>query len=324
MRKIRTLLLIIVLIFGITACGNPTSKDITTPTSSEKIDEYTLVFTNEGMSLDLSWDRLDKVIQGQHKNPDMMGEAIIHNQSYSATLIKLEIVVYNLDDMKATGIKTTLTPNVSILGDTDITVCTSKPAAGQVTYIGDKYPAERLHQILRLGFENYGIQIRGIYEYGYGDNYSEGTFKLSGKVIFEDQTDVTQLHTGKLTLTDTGAKLHIKYDNILEEFGLAGDCNQPQQETVSTLGVTLFTSKQETCIGTMETIKTTCSSDARPEEWLLDLQYDRAQLNNDALLAEHTEVQQEVYAELALIFETESQEYMCTFFIRCDIDNQLN
>jgi hypothetical protein len=323
MRKILNLLLIFVLIFGITACSQNLSDENTETTIPEQIEEYTLVFSNEGMSLDLSWERLNSVIRGQHKNPDMMSEAIKQNQQYSATLIKLEIVVYNLDDTKAKGIKTALTPNISILDDTDITVCTSKPAAGQVTYIGDKYPAERLHQMLRLGFENYGIQIRGIYKYGYGDNQSEGTFKLSGKVKFEDQTDATQLHTGKLTLTETGAKLCIQYNDILEEFGLTGDYNHTQ-ETVSTLGVMLFTSKRETCIGTMEIAQMTCSPDTRPEEWLLNLQYDHAQLNNDALLAEHAAVQQEVYAELTLIFETEEQEHMCTFFIRCDMSKNLS
>ena len=68
----------------------------------------------------------------------------------------------------------------------------------------------------------------------------------------------------------------------------------------------------------------TCSPDTRPEEWLLNLQYDHAQLNNDALLAEHAAVQQEVYAELTLIFETEEQEHMCTFFIRCDMSKNLS
>lgn len=325
MRKTLNLLLIIVLIFGITACGKQISDDIPTPTTPEMIDEYTLVFTNEGMSLDLSWERLNTVFQGQHKNPDMMSAAIQDNEEYSATLIKLEIVVYNMDDMKATGIKTTLTPNISLLDDTDITVSTRKPEVGTITYIGDKYPAERLHQIMRLGFENYGIQIRGIYEYGYGDSYSENTFKLSGKVKFDDQTDVTKLHTGNLMLTDTGAELHIKFNDILEEFGLTEDSfNAHTTETITTMGVTLFTSKQQVRIGTMDILSKSYSPAERPAEWKVKLQYDRAWENNKALLSEHTSVQQEIYAELALTLETDGTERKCTFFIRCDVDSELS
>lgn len=320
MRKISSLLLILLSIFVITACKSPSVAETPT-TKPETTQEYTLTFSNDGMSIDLSWEQLDAVINGQHKNPTLMQEAIAKNKKYSATLIQLDLVVYNWDDMKETGIKTTLYPNVSLLTDKDITVCTRKPEAGQVTYIGDKYPSERLHQMLRLGFEHYGIQIRGIYEYGYEDNYSEDTFKLSGRVRFQDNTDKNKLHTGALEFTKTGAVLRVKYHDILEEFGLTNDdCAQNGKISIETWGVMLFTSKQEACIGTMDIISTQYANDKHADDWVLNIIYDRATENNQALLDEYAEVQQEIYAELTLGLTTATGETRtCTFFLRCDM-----
>lgn len=322
MRKLLSILLIAIMALSLVAC-NDKSEETQPPTEPPELDEYTLVFTNDGMSLDLEWEILNKVINGEHKDAELMSEAITKNEAYFADLIKLKVVVYNLDNIKDTGIQTTLYPNVSLLGDCDVTVSTVKPEAGSVTYIGDKYPMERLHQMLRLGFENYGVQITGIYKYGYGEKTNESTFKLAGKLTFDNKTDASQLHTGKLTLTDTGAELDIKYSDLLEEFGLDIETFSGHvSETFESIGVMLYTSKHESSIGTMDIVSISAEPEARPEEWHIQLKYDRAWLNNKALMEEYTAVGQEMYAELMLTLTAGEFEDACTFFLRCEIEDK--
>ena len=222
MRKLCAMILAIFTICTLAACNNnpePTEPQKPTVPSYEDAYEYTLVFTNDGMSIDLDWDILSKVIAGKYKDATMMNEAITQNKEYYSNLVQLSIGVYNYEDLEATGVKTTISTEISLLQDKDITVCTQKQENS--SYIGDKYPAERLHQMQRLGFEKYGIQLTGVYKIGYGDVSSEYTFRLQGKVKFEDKTDKTKLPAGKLVLTDSGAELTMKYADLLNSGKLA-------------------------------------------------------------------------------------------------------
>lgn len=322
MRKLVSSILVLCMIFALAACtAAPNETTATSP--DENVDKYTLVFTNDGMSLDLNWEILNKAIKGQHKNAEMMREAIAKNKEYYANLIKVKIAVYNYDNTKDTGIQTTLTPNISLLEDTDITVSTKRPEAGAITYIGDKYPAERMHQMLRLGFKNYGIQITGIYKIGYGDDISsEYTFKLKGTVEFEDKTDATKLHTGNLTLLDDGAEIKIKYTDILDEFGLTlDDIKTGSNERISTLGLIMYSSKREFQTGSMKIMHNEFTADTRPEWVVFSAKYDRAWSNNQALIDEYNQVGQEMYAELELTLYVNDTEYNGTYFIRCDVQD---
>ena len=96
MRKLLIVLMIVMLTLSMAACNNEDSAGITNPElptrpTYENADEYTLIFTNEGMSLDLTWDRLSAAIQGKHKDATMMSEAIKANKEYFSTLIKVDL-----------------------------------------------------------------------------------------------------------------------------------------------------------------------------------------------------------------------------------------
>ena len=102
MKKILMILLAILTVCSLAACSTkePAATEATKPTrpTYENADEYVLTFTNEGMSVELSWDRLSAVIAGKHKDATMMSEAIAQNKEYTAALVQLSIGVYNYEN----------------------------------------------------------------------------------------------------------------------------------------------------------------------------------------------------------------------------------
>ena len=323
MRKLCAMILAIFTICTLAACNNnpePTEPQKPTVPSYEDAYEYTLVFTNDGMSIDLDWDVLSKVIAGKHKDATMMNEAITKNKEYYSNLVQLSIGVYNYEDLEATGVKTTISTEISLLQDKDITVCTQKQENS--SYIGDKYPAERLHQMQRLGFEKYGIQLTGVYKIGYGDVSSEYTFRLQGRVKFEDKTDKTKLPAGKLVLTDSGAELTMKYADLLSSGNLTPE--ELEDESFSIMSPLFYTSKHDMSVGTMDIMSYTFTKETRPEELFVKIKYDRAWSNNQALYAEYTTVGQEMYVELPVLLSNGENEYAYTCYLRVDVESQLS
>lgn len=324
MRKLLILLMIAMLTLSLTACNTNEKPESTNPPAPtrptyENADEYTLTFTNEGMSLDLPWERLSAAIQGKHKDATMMSEAIQANKEYYANLIKVKIAVYNYEDLDDTGVQTTLDTNISLLNDADVTVCTQYIETSG--YIGNKYPIERLHQMQRLGFEKYGIQITCIYKIGYGDASSEFKCTLNGKAKFDDKTSREDMQVGKLVLTNTGAELTAKTDDILSACKLdtaAGDVR------INVMSPVLYTSKQQTSIGTMDILTESFSAENKPEELLFKLKYDRAWSNNTALYKEYTEIGQEMYMECQVTVLSGENEDIYTFYLMCDVESKLS
>lgn len=322
MKKILMILLAVLTVCSLAACNTkePDETEATKPTrpTYENADEYVLTFTNDGMSIDLSWERLAAVIAGKHKDATMMSEAIAQNKEYTAALVQLSIGVYNYENTDDPGLKTTIKTNISLLPEKDVSVCTQK--IENSSYIGDKYPAERLHQMLRMGYEKYGIQMTGVYKIGYGDVSSEYTFKLYGKVVFEDKTDKTKLPSGKLVLTDTGAELTVPYNELVQKVELTELAN----EKLEIMAPFFYTSKQEMRTGTMEILKYEFTSETRPEELLVKMKYDRAWSNNAAIYDEYTTVGQEMYIELPVRLYNGENEYAYTVMLRVDVESQLS
>lgn len=322
MKKILMILLAILTVCSLAACSTkePAATEATKPTrpTYENADEYVLTFTNEGMSVELSWDRLSAVIAGKHKDATMMSEAIAQNKEYTAALVQLSIGVYNYENTDDPGLKTTIQTNSSLLDEKNITVCTQK--IENSSYIGDKYPAERLHQMLRMGYEKYGIQMTGVYKIGYGDVSSEYTFKLYGKVKFEDKTDSSKLPAGKLVLTDTGAELTVNYEELIQKVAISDLSN----ETLEIMAPFFYTSKQEMRTGTMEILKYEFTTETRPEKLLVKMKYDRAWNNNTAIYDEYLTVGQEMYIELPISLYNGENEYAYTVMLRVDVESQLS
>ena len=72
----------------------------------------------------------------------------------------------------------------------------------------------------------------------------------------------------------------------------------------------------------MDIVSISTEPEARPEEWHIQLKYDRAWMNNKALIEEYAAVGQEMYAELSLSLTAGEIEDACTFFLRCEVEDK--
>lgn len=306
MKKLIALTMVLIMIC-VTGCSKPepTGPQII---PYEDLDEYTLVFTNEGMSLTLDHDLLAKALNNEHKNADLMREAMQNGYEYSAYILETQIIVYNYDNIKDTGAQMTLAYQASLLTDENIEIKTI-PNSG---YIGDKYPMERMYYLEDLGFEHYGIMINITYRIGHNNRSVENRVSLQGRVSFENKTESSQLPTAQVEFSDTGSVLTIHKNDILSE--LSADVLNGE---IQSLGMMMYTSNKEYQAGTMHIAK--CEFDETTEVITLNFEYERADMMHQALLDEHKQVNRELYVELPLTITSGESEYTLTVCLRCEV-----
>lgn len=328
MKKMISLLLVMVMVFSLAACSNKTpeeTKPAQTPTTpvtdaTEPSEDDTgmlderikMIFENDGITIKMTKVNLDKVSGNIYKNDSDNKSVILDSMTLTfydgAPKYKPEVNHNPEDEL----VEEVLQPivlkfenlNYNLLSTDDLTAKTVIDTTVVDTVL-EAFPGELLRELRIRDYGQYCVIVGAKFVRTSGDESSKAGFSFNAEVQFEEAFDVHGLYFADATLNDTGAKFTLDIKQLAKAIGL----DPEQLKNGDTFDfeycdITHSTEKHLVTDDTMEQLKIS----GVPGVQEFTMEYKNATESNDILYRYLTENQERAYVCMLVNYNTSQGE----------------
>lgn len=344
MKKITVILLVVLVVFGLTACNEhvatPTTPSTsTTPTewvpptheeieASKFLDEkMKLVFENDSITLKMTKIGMDQVSRKVYEfaeggdKPDEQAVLtqlrltfydgnpkpkveVDHNPEDVLVEIPERPIILTFQDINY---------NLHTADDICVTQVFESPA-GELMYA---FPGEILQELYNRDYGQYCVQVDARFSRINGDDTRICGFDFKGEVAFDEQFNIAALSKIPTTFTDAGATLTFKTSELLKSCGI--DVTTVKRGDVFQFDFfDVHSSKQNNYL-IDETDLTLTIEDGIPEELVVEMKYADAATKNHVIYQDVSKEGERGYVHTRAQWTNENGEQFAHAYLLLDI-----